>query len=281
MEQRFGRMISMEGYGIETINRVNEIQFDREFTAEQREWVEKAIAAPGMPLRNVRQVSYLGNDADGKEQWLGHWQQYESQEGNLVYKGEVALYKNLEKVPAIGVLGTIVHEEAHANTPLYEGNFDLYGGRENMRRARQHAEVVAKRTIATHVYLNPYHAYLYKEFAEGRMDPGTFVEETHAIMTELAFTNREHLKQVSDAQAFKLGELSKDGKVKPKVDILEGAEKTLIDLLSNGGALRDIKTTDDLEEYIDKVRAGFKAGLVQSPTETIQFPNVRRVAKAA
>ncbi|OGM05547.1 hypothetical protein A2125_02675 [Candidatus Woesebacteria bacterium GWB1_43_5] len=223
------------------------------FTPRQESWVKNSIRKIGLPTQNLRRVVYLGNDIDGREDWLGHWQRRNFDE---THRGELALYKNLEdpNLPEIAHLETMVHELAHANSPLRPENSYNYGGEKNRQRFEHLSREVARQTKATKVFLNPYHAHLYQKLQSGEIDDDVFVEEIQAILVELRVTNPNHLRQVEAAQIRKMIMRG----LGSSVSFFDGVSDALVNLYKHGGN-PDIKGRVELEQHILKVRNGFGA----------------------
>lgn len=135
-------------------------------------------------------------------------------------------------MPEIAQHGVIAHELAHANSPTREENDRLYGSREKREKSLDFVKKVAEQTTKTRTFLNPYHKYLFRQLEKGSITFDRFVEETHAILIELKFTNPNHLQQVEEAQRNKLisryGEGSSE--VKTAVPIFEGVGEIISNL---------------------------------------------------
>ncbi|HEX6977174.1 MAG TPA: hypothetical protein VF185_02335 [Patescibacteria group bacterium] len=243
MEERRLRLIKMEP-GQESLR--PSIKFEGFVNPEHQKFVKEGLTSIGLPTDNIKTLRFINADSyvDAKRQWfiLGHYNHQE---------GEYALYKLWgEKIPPIGQMGTMVHELGHANSPLYEENDALFGGKENREKAAEHAQAVAEQTLKTGVFLNPYHKQLSEMLAAGAIDGVRFVEETHAIMAELRFTNLAHLEQVEESQEKKLR-----AKGLKAISIVKGIDQTLINLMSRNNPR--IKTSHDLDNHIFGVKSVF------------------------
>jgi hypothetical protein len=233
------------------------------FADKQAAWVRRQIEVVGLPTRNISRVRYLEN-GKGQENVLASVH---------LADGTLTLYKSLEKLPEAQE-GTIVHELAHENSPHQKKNIELYGSEEAMEAARIHAEDIAHQTHVTQVYLNGYHKKLHRQLLSGEIDKTRFSEETHAIMTELRFTNSTHLEQVQDAQKAKLMRLrenkltnldytailSTNSETEPV-----GVDKTLLSLMP------DFNTVAELNQHIASVNRSFAKE--NSPLVNVQHRN--------
>ena len=208
--------------------------------SEKQRFVEELIARVGIDSRYLKSVAYRENPV-GKENLLGTWQRS---------KGEMALFKSLEKLPAEAQEGTVVHELLHEVSPLDERTARLFGGESERQAAISRASLVARQTLDTGVYLNGYHKALVEAHLRNpnEVDFDRLVEETNAIMGELRFTNRAHLEQVSQAQRVRMIVRGIPG----WVDVVEQAEQNLVKVI--GG----IKDQDGLDRHITGVRNWIK-----------------------
>lgn len=167
---------------------------------EHRETVITQIDAVGLPVDNYRSLAYKQNEK-GKENTLGSWGI-----GSKNF-GEFSVYELLERQIPEQRLSTIAHEGAHANSPLQKENAYLFGGEAERARAEKYVWQLANQSLITGKYMTGYHKYLSQQLTLGKIDYRTFAEETQAIATELAMTNRAKLIQVEDAQRDKIGRM--------------------------------------------------------------------------
>jgi len=162
---------------------------------------------------------------------------------------------------------TIVHELGHDLSPFNADSNTAYGSEENRMRTSTHVRAIAKQSLLTNRYLNPYHKKraescvkfparmsMASEIQEALMR--TFEEETHAILIELRYTNKKHLQQVEAAQKKRMRKLSRASEFTPILTPPEseplGVDATLIDLMGD-----DVKTVTDIDQ---KARAYFNSG---------------------
>lgn len=162
-------------------------------------------------------------------------------------------------------LGTIAHEGAHANTPFRRENAFLFGSEEARSEAAEFAKKAAQQTIDSQRFLNKYHESLYRRLDAKEITRETFDEETWAIASELALTNRKHLEQVQAAQHASINGRIKGGLLAEgyqTVDLLSkvdeadkvtvaGVDKALIQLLDG------VKDYDGLIAHVDGLKAEF------------------------
>lgn len=220
---------------------------------EQESRISTRIDQTGMPTPNVNEVVFNPEKSKVHPNAVGSYQSF---------TGKLELYKPLESLPPVAQDSTLVHELAHSNSSFEEKNIPLYGSRENMENAREFIRAVANQTDETHVYLNPYQAYLHRQLEAGEIDEYLFVEETGAIITELRYNDPEHLAEVERAQHAKLKSLEKNtGQEMPapvdlttKVDgdkiKLSGMDAALINLLRPKG----VNSYQDLENKLQNFR---------------------------
>lgn len=222
------------------------------FSQNQEKTVREEIENIGLPLNNIKKVAYAPNQK-GEENILGSFQPF---------SGELTLYKSLENLPLIAQQGTMIHEISHSASPLDPENTKLFKSRDEAKIARKNVIGVARQSVITRKYLNGYQAYLHKQLEAGEIDLGRFVEETHAIMMELRFTNPKHLKEVETAQHKALKKVNinnKDGLAFLPVALLtsekeaergnlQGADRTIANLIPN------LKTKEDIDKHVSNLR---------------------------
>lgn len=231
------------------------------------EWTKSAIAAIGLPVDNLEEVIFTENTKEDPNT-LGSW----GVGGAEI--GKFRLYKLLKEIPPVAQIGTMTHELAHANTPFNEENNALYGSEEARERAAKHAEAIAEQTIATRVFLNPYHRQIfgiyeatvekYGENSDKALQARKLLdEETHAIMSQLRLENPKHLAQVEAAQHASLERRRRGGEDVPEpVHILshkdaegnvvvDGIDTTLISLIP------EVDTLEDLNNHFRDLKTRF------------------------
>ncbi|HSX45057.1 MAG TPA: hypothetical protein VLF39_03050 [Candidatus Saccharimonadales bacterium] len=223
------------------------------FTSEeQRQQVIEQIDAIGFPVNNFRSLSYEKNDK-GRETILGSW------DPGVENRGRFSVYELLNRQVPEKRIGTIAHESTHANSALVPENAHLYGGEAERAEAEKYIKDVAGQTLLTGKYLNSYQKHLAKQLDANKIDVTTFVEETQAIVSELAITNRAHLAQVETAQHDKLRKMypnetpvnlishkDKDGNVQ-----VDGIDRQLITLI------RGVSSYEDLETHVTGLKEQF------------------------
>lgn len=219
------------------------------FDDEQKKWIVEKLTAIALPVDNIKSLHKKKNKF-GSENLLGTWGY-----GTSNY-GEFSIYELLDRQINEKKIGTLTHESAHANTPFEKNNTFIFGSETALENAAEHAREVADQTLVTKRFLGGYHKYLYTEFMDEKIDLETFEEETWAIMTELAFTNRAHLEQVQEAQHKSLDKLKRKGKdTTEKVylishpglrgeTVIDGVDTALINLVDG------VDTLDALKEHV-------------------------------
>lgn len=164
------------------------------------------IIAIGLPVDNFRAFQYEQNDSGyhSNPNAIGGWGIGPEN------KGTFYIYSLLDRLGEYR-LGTLVHESAHANTPMNPENTSQFGGEAKRQAAELFAKNLADQSLLTDTFLNGYHAYNAKEFRAGRMSKATFIEETQAIASELGVTNRAKLEQIQEVQLSKVERLKRAG----------------------------------------------------------------------
>lgn len=215
----------------------------------QRSEVRNLMVDTGLPVDNVLKVSYLPNTSE-TDLRLGHYDRSQ---------GEVALYKKLGKLPPIAHLDTITHEIAHTISPFSLDNTVFYGDQKEQEETISHIKAVANQSQKTKIYLNGYHALLAKSLREGKIDTARFLEETHAIMIGLRFSNPNHLNQVEQSQRNRLKALQELGMYKGSrvVGIKKGVDNTLLRLMPQMKG-----SVTDLDRHITQVRFNSRFGVL-------------------
>lgn len=225
------------------------------FTPEQHRRVVDQILAIGLPVDNYAKLIKRPNGPD-TEKILASWGA-----GTENY-GEFSVYELLDRQVPEKHLATIAHEGAHANTPFRRENARLFGGEVQRAEAELFAKNLAAQSLVTGKYLTGYHKYLANQLIEGEITLGTFAEETQAIATELALTNRAKLQQVESAQHAKLANLQKAGLLPEDVQPINllshtntngevkanGIDKQLIALLDG------VSGHEDLVKHVDNLK---------------------------
>ncbi len=224
-----------------------------------REQLIGEIVAIGLPVDNFQSLHYRKNE--GKALYhLGSWGA-----GDANY-GQFSIYENNELQTPESRLGTIVHESAHANTPLRKQNAYLYGGETKRVEAEQYARNLAAQSLVTGKFMDGYHSRLAAELYNGEISLDLFAEETHAIAVQLGMTNRAKLEQVEQSQHRVLDRMRPYGQIDglTKVNLVsqvdyngnisvDGIDKQLITLL------RDIDDYKGLIHHVGQLKNNFYA----------------------
>jgi len=216
------------------------------------EWAAERIIDVGLPVDRIKAIT-LERNKKGRETVLGSWGIGEKN------KGVYSVYELLQRQIPEKQLGTIAHESGHANSPFRNENAFLFGSEEARAEAARFAEAAAQQTIDSQRFLNNYHKDLYARMIAGDITRATFNEETWAITTELALTNRKHLQQVQEAQHASIDRRMKSKLVAEdykKVTLISGAnvagvDKALIALLDG------VEDLDGLVAHVDGLKAKF------------------------
>jgi hypothetical protein len=220
------------------------------------------IAAVGFPVDNFRRFERRDNAGDsGNMVTLASWGI------GIVNRGEFTVHHELERRHPEKRLATIGHESAHATTPLNPANAEFYGGEAERQEAAAFVLSAANQAIETGVTLNGYHKHLLSEYRANKIDHETFAEETMAIMSELALTNRARLEIVSNAQVYAMADKNRERRVQglPPVDSVQlistadrygklqtaGIDRNLIKLLEG------VQDRDDLLLHIGALKDRF------------------------
>lgn len=198
---------------------------------EREMFVRRLVESVGLPLNNVSRISFKQESA------------HNSLAVGSVHMetGELTFYKRMEGLPEIAQLGVAVHELAHENDPHDGKNSELYGSVEQMERTAQNVSLVAEQTQETHLYLNGYHRMLCKALEAGDIDKERFLQETHAIIIELRFTNPRHLENVLRLQNSETAD-----------QILQEVDTTLLTLMPH------LENPVQLNEHITSLRRSLK-----------------------
>lgn len=180
------------------------------FESEQhREELIRDIIAVGLPVDNYTSFSHVQNVyLEGTGYHLGAWGHGPENNGTLY------TFERLNRMPEAR-LQALAHESAHANSPLRRENAYLYDGENERAEAALYVENLAGQSLLTDRYLNGYHAYWAALLKEGKIDAGTFMEETQAIAAELGLTNRAKLAQVQASQHVRFAQLQRQGLISP------------------------------------------------------------------
>lgn len=231
-EAREGRLRQVEATGFESDTQLNQIR--------------ERIIDVGLPVDNIVRLKHERNKI-GKEEVLASWGV-----GNR-NRGEFTVFDLLDRQIPEKQVGTIVHELAHGSSPMVAENDRVFGSRQERLVAADLAVNIADQTIQTQVFLNGYHAYLYKRYVAGTLPGGleTFIEETWAISLEMAMTNRKGLLQKQESQRQVAEELQKakmwKGEVvqiitDPGSEEAAGVDKALLGLVDGVSDMKDLRT---------------------------------------
>lgn len=207
------------------------------FPEAMEPFAQNLLVQTGMPLTHVNTLAYIPNTY-GTHGVLGSAEIAGENDGRLTF------YKDMDKIPAIGQVGVAVHELAHFSSPFAERTNDDFGGEEKRLRAQDTVIRVANQSAETGIFLNSYHEFIYN--IKDRIRPEDqeaweqlWLEETHAIASELAATNPRHLEQIDNAHYARLKSAGKEDAFVPLVSrrdretnetLISGIDQTLMDL---------------------------------------------------
>lgn len=224
-----------------------------------REQLIGEIVAVGLPVDNYQSLHHRKNEGSALHH-LGSWGIWGEQ------YGQFSIYEKNEAETPESRLGTIVHEGAHANTPLRKQNAYLYGGEANRAEAEQFARNLAAQSLVTGKFMDSYHSQLAAELYNGDISLDIFAEETQAIAVQLGMTNRAKLEQVEQAQHRALDRMRGTGEphglsrvnLISQVDhtgaiTIDGIDKQLIALV------RDVHGHQDLMGHIGQLKRNLYA----------------------
>jgi len=232
------------------------------FNNEQEKWIEDKLVTVALPVYNLKSLHRKENKY-GSENTLGSWGY------GIPNYGEFSIYELLDKQINEKKIGTIAHESAHANTPFNENNTFIFGSEATREAAAKHAIKVANQTVITKKFLNGYHRHLHDKYIgrdipkKDRISLATFQEETWAIMTELAITNRAHLEQVQEAQHKSLYKLKIEGENVPEKVYLISHQDEKGEVVVNGvdialiNLVDGVDTLDALKEHVISLKGEF------------------------
>lgn len=218
------------------------------------------IAATGLPTGNITAFISRPN-SKGRENVLA------SMGIGDLNLGHFTAYDLVMEQHESKQLGTYVHETQHSLTPFETANAHYYGGKENLEDAAEFVKTAAQQSLDTNKWLNGYHALLAKQLRTGKINRDLFDEETSAIATELAMTDRAHLKQVETAQRNSIERRNRDRrnrgleelKFTPLMSSLDengnlvaaGIDTSLVHLVEG------VDNIDGLMKHIDGLKARF------------------------
>src|SRR5260221_592919 len=246
------------------------IPVDKEhpFPENKGQFAQKLLIETGMPLTHVTSLAYVPNT------YINH-DVLGSAETGGEHDGRLTFYKDLGKIPAIGQVGVAVHELAHFASPLAERTTDDFGSKEKRLRALHNVIDIANQAAYTGVFLNGYHEYIYhlrnvikenlqlSEQETNELWGKLWLEETHAIASELAATNYNQLAQVEEKQYRLLHAIGRKREFAPLVsrkDLksgqteISGIDQTLMDLTGIQDITALHKHWRDLRmKYYDKI----------------------------
>jgi hypothetical protein len=204
------------------------------------------IEQTGIPLFTVESIGYKENKI-GERGVLGE------AEISDYRSARVRFYRDMLRIPDKRAFYAVaVHEMSHAATPFLINNDSAYGSSRKRVETALHVMRVAKQTAETQTFINPYHRFIYENYAQGKVPKRVYLEETHAIMNEVAATNREHLAQVDKAQQ---DIMRLKGKGNQTVSLVEGAEKTLLNLTRNPQTQERFTNAQEMYAHFDRVKA--------------------------
>lgn len=211
--------------------------------AEHQELIDDIVTI-GLPVDNYSSLTKRPNTHD-TEGVLGSWGT-----GSQNY-GDFSIYPLLDYYRPEKRWEVLTHEGSHASSPLDPHNNERFGGREGRHEAAVFALRAAEQSLMTGKYVDGYQRYLAEQLVTGEINMATFVEESWAIMSEKAMTNRKHLEQVQDAQQAvflrqrALGVISPDISFtqlvsRPEMGQAGGIDKYLVRLYDGVSNLQDL-----------------------------------------
>lgn len=227
---------------------------DYGFESGQKGEIINKIVSIGLPVDNITALSRERNE---------HGSEAEATLGSFVingeYKGRYSVYELLDRQIAEKQLGTMAHESAHANSPMWAENSYLFGGEQERAEVLDMVERSAAQSLLTGKYLNGYQKYLAEKLYAGEIPSWLYVEETWAITAELALTDRKKLEQTQQAQHTQLDRLNshaddsleKVSFITTDSDNPEGIDKALISLIEG------ISDYEGLTDHVTGLKAKF------------------------
>jgi hypothetical protein len=230
-------------------------------------WLRKNMEATGLPLVNVKAVNRLIDLAGatgaspvimlGGFHLLDHTMRFNDMYMDTMRKEQHA--------------GVIVHELAHANSPLDSSLNHVYGSPEDIREAQSIVTNIGLQSLITGKYFSKYHKVLARQYKAGLIPLDKYLEEAFAVTVEMRFKNRNHLLQVSEAQQKILRR--RFGKNSPFVSVTsrpnstpEGIDKVLLKILPS-----NIRTVNDIDAHIEGYIKNFDNG--KKRRRTFSFVN--------
>lgn len=172
---------------------LNGLRHEGFHSEDHRQQLIGEIVSIGLPIDNYSSLHYRENEGDEADH-LGSWGI-----GAETY-GQFSIYELNDTQTPESRLGTLIHEGAHANTPLRIENAHLFGGEAERLEAQEYAHDLATQSLVTGKYLDGYHESLATQLRGNEITFDLFAEETQAIAVQLAMTNRARLAQTERAQ---------------------------------------------------------------------------------
>jgi hypothetical protein len=150
-------------------------------------FVRRTIESAGLPIDNIPEIRFVSIRTKALA-------------STDPETGRMSFHLDYERLPRVAQFGVIVHELAHECEPDKDKNIRLYGSKENMQRAFENAKRVAGQTTETQVFMDPAYKGSFEEMQAGKIDEERFLQETHATMIELRYTDPKHLREVLESQ---------------------------------------------------------------------------------
>lgn len=219
-------------------------------------WLRTKIESSGLPLTNIKAVkryfdleSILGGAPItllGGFHLVEHTLELNDAQLNMMRKEQHA--------------GILIHELAHANSPLDAQLNHVYGSPENIKEAQSIVTSIGLQSLVTGKYFSKYHKMMAKQYKAGLIPLDRYLEEAFAITVEMRYKNRNHLLQVSEAQRNIMRR--RFGKSSPFIAVTsnqnskpEGIDKVLLRILPS-----HIKTVNDIDVHVSDYIKNFDEG---------------------
>jgi len=150
-------------------------------------FVRRTIESSGLPIDNIPEIRFVSIRTKALA-------------SSDPETGRMSFHLDYERLPRVAQFGVIVHELAHECEPDKDKNVKLYGSKENMQRAFENIKRVAGQTTETQVFMDSAYKGSFDEMQAGKIDEERFLQETHATMIELRYTDPKHLREVLESQ---------------------------------------------------------------------------------
>lgn len=200
------------------LEQIAQIPFARpsnEIGERKVQFIQDLVAATGLPLK-VSKFDYEPSSS-GYHGVLG------SAVIDGINKGLVTFYRDMSKASAIEQGGVAYHEVEHTLNPFDPDNDDVYGGEEYRQIVADNIARIAQQAKDTGIFLNPYHRYIYDLHETGQFTQEQweqlYLQETHAIVMEMAAMHPDELNAVDHMQYDVLSSLGRQDAFVPLVSV--------------------------------------------------------------